>query len=90
MSTLGALLTAAAGPLAKRVMTALGFGVVSFVGVDLAVSGLLSQAQAAWGGMSGDVAAYVALSGANTGLSILAGAIVGRVALTSLKRFMLL
>lgn len=87
---MGAFLLALAGPLAKQVMIALGFGIVSYVGIDLAVGALLDQARAGWGGMAADVAAYVALSGANTGLSILAGAIVARVSLIPLKRLKLL
>jgi Protein of unknown function (DUF2523) len=73
------------------VLLSLGFGVVAFVGLDLALSALLSQAKAAWAGsLSADVAAYVAMSGANTGLSMIAGAMVGRVAMMATKSLRLL
>lgn len=90
MSTLGAFFTAAAGPLAKRVLSALGIGVVSFVGVDVAVSGMLDAARSSWAGLPGDVAAYVAYAGGNHAMAIIAGAITARVALMSFKRLQLL
>jgi len=90
VGTLGAFLTAVSGPLAKRVLAALGFGVVSYVGLDVAVSSALSAAQASWAGMPSDVAAYVAYGGGGTALSIICGGITGRVAFMSLKRLSLL
>lgn len=88
--TMGAFLAAAAGPLAKRVMSALGFGVVTFVGVSAALNQVLDLARSAWAGIPGDIAVYIAMSGANTALAIIAGAAVTRVALMQLKRLALL
>lgn len=88
--TLGAFLSAIAGPLAKRVLTALGIGVVSFIGVSLSLDVLLTQAKTAWSGMSADVAVYMAMCGANTAMSIIAGALTARVGLASLKKLTLL
>lgn len=79
-----------AGPLAKRVLTALGIGLVSFVGMSAAVGAILNEARAGWGGMNADVAVYVAMSGANVGLSLIVGAILGRVSLMALKKLTLL
>lgn len=91
MSTLSALLMSLAGPLAKQALIALGFSVVAYVGLDLALGALLNAARAAWSGsLSGDVAAYVAMSGANTGLSLIAGAMIGRVAMFATKALRLL
>lgn len=88
---LSALLMALAGPVAKQVLIALGVGVVSFIGIDLALNALLDVARAAWAGAAaGDVAAYLAMSGANTALSLLAGAMLGRVALMATKSLRLL
>lgn len=84
--SLGAFLTAAAGPLAKHVLKALGFGLVTYVGVELAVDGALSYARSAWSGIGGDLAGYLAYCGANQALGIIAGAIITRVALVSFKR----
>lgn len=75
-------------PIARRVLASLGLGVITYTGVDAAVSSLLSQAKSAWsGGFGGDVAQLVAMSGANTALGIIAGGIVGRVTMIALKRF---
>lgn len=90
MSTLGSMLQAAAGPLARRALQALGIGVLTYVGVDTALGALLSTARTSWTGMSADVAAYVAMAGGNTALSIIAGALVARITLISLKRLTLL
>lgn len=84
----GSFLLAIAGPVAKRVLVALGLSVVTFAGVSAAVSGLLSHAKAAWAG-AGFVAGVpdlIAMAGLNTALSIIAGAIIGRVALLTLKK----
>lgn len=86
-----ALLMALGGPIARQVMVALGFSLVTFAGADVAVSSLLGQARNAWSsGLGGDVAAYLAMGGFNHGLSLVAGAIVGRVALMSLKSWRVL
>jgi hypothetical protein len=90
MGTLGAFLTAAVGPLAKRVLAALGFGIVSYIGADFAADQLLATARVAWTGAGGEAAAYVAMAGLNDALAIIAGAIVARVSLATMKRFALL
>lgn len=90
MSTIGAFLTAAAGPLAKRVMTALGVGVVTYVGLDLAVGGLLAAARDSFNGMPADVMAYLAYARVPTAFAIVAGGITARLTLHSLKSFTLL
>ena len=79
------------GPIARRVLIALGVGVVTYAGVDLAVGSLLSQAKAAWGsGLTGSVAQLVAMAGINTALGIICGGIVGRVTMLTLKRMQVL
>lgn len=86
---LGAFLLALAGPLAKQVLVALGLSIVTYVGVDVAVNNVLAQARANWaGGLAGDAAALIAMSGCNTALSIIAGGIVGRITMLALKRLM--
>lgn len=90
MSTFGAFAAAVAGPLAKKVLTSLGIGVVTFVGLDLATAELLSQAQSAWAGAGPKVAAVMAMAGFNSALALLAGAMTTRVAMASLKKMDLL
>ncbi len=90
MSTLGSVLGALAGPLAKKVATALGFGVVAFVGVDLALNAIITTARESWGGLGADIAVYMAMAGVNTAFSIIAGAMSSRLGLIALKRMSLL
>jgi hypothetical protein len=83
----GTFLLALAGPLAKQVLIALGFSIATYTGVSIAVDALLSQAKANWAGtFSADVANLIAMAGANTALSILAGALIGRVSMMAMKR----
>lgn len=77
------------GPLAWRILAAIGVGVVVFQGVDSAVTGGLDYARNAWGQFGGPAADLVALSGINTALGIMAGGVIARVSLMVLKRFML-
>lgn len=84
------LMVALAGPMAKRAAIALGIGIVSTVGMSAVVDGLLGQVKSSWGGMSADVAVYLAMGGVNTGLSLIAGALVTRVALLATKGLSLL
>jgi hypothetical protein len=89
--TWASLLVSLSGPIARQVLISLGLGVATFVGIDAALGALLSEARSAWAGsLSADVAAYVAMSGANVGLSMLAGAMSARLSLIALKQFRVL
>jgi hypothetical protein len=83
---LAAWIVGLAGPIVTRVLAQLAIGYVTFKGLDIAISALLSSARSAWAGMGGDIAAFVAMSGLNTSVSIIAGAVVARVAMIPLKR----
>lgn len=82
-------LAAIAGPIAWRVMAALGLGVVSMVGISEALELGLSTAQTYWGQFGGTAAELVALSGVGGAIGILAGAITARASLIMLKRFVI-
>lgn len=83
----GAFLMAIVGPLARQVLISLGFAMVTYVGVDTAVNSILDSARAAWSsGLAGDVAQLVAMAGVNTALSIIAGGLVARVTMLTLKK----
>lgn len=79
-------LTAIVGPLAWRVVAALGFGIIVFQGVDTAVAAGLNSARTYWGQFGGTAADLVALSGINTAFGIVAGGVSARLALLVLKR----
>lgn len=88
------LLVALSGPIARQVLISLGIGLVTYVGVDTAVSALLTQARTAWaagpGGGAGAAAQLIAMAGVNTALSIICGGISARVTMLVLKKFQVL
>ena len=86
----GTFIAAIAGPVAKRVMVALGFGIVSVVGVTAAIQTGVGYAKSALGGMTGTVADIAAIAGLFSAASILAGGLVASGALMVAKRFQLL
>lgn len=79
--SLFSFLAAAVGPLAVRVLTALGVSVITFTGVTAAVEGLVSAVQSGWGGMPAAMAGLVGVSGAPEALGLVLGAVNARVAL---------
>lgn len=85
--TIAALLMSLVGPMARRVLLSLGIGVVSYVGVDAAVTAALDSVRSALSGLSGDALQIMALSGIFQGLGIMAGGIMARVSMMVLKRF---
>lgn len=92
MSTngLGSFLVLLAGPVVRKALISLGFGVVSYAAISTALNAVLDHARAAWGGLGGDALALINMSGASTALSIVAGALVARVSIMSLKKLELL
>ena len=83
---LAAWIVSLVGPVVARVLAQLSIAVVTYKGLDVAIKSLLSYARSSWSGIPADVAAYIAMSGINTAVSIIAGAVVARVALIPLKR----
>lgn len=88
MGGLAAFFLSLAGPIIKRALIALGFGVVSYAAMTAALNAALGAAKGAWAGLSGfpEALAIVQIAGVNTYMSIIAGALVARVALQSLKK----
>ena len=88
MNGFGSFLAAIAGSLAKRVLTAIGIGIVSYAAMSAALNAALVAAKNAWAGLAGfpEALALVQMAGVSTAASIIAGALVARVALQSLKK----
>jgi hypothetical protein len=82
-----AFLMALVAPLARQILVSLGIGLITFVGMDAAIGGALSAAKSALAGLPAAVTAVMAMAGFFTAFSIIAGAMVARVSLISLKRF---
>lgn len=88
MGSVVALLMGLAGPIAKRVLVSLGISLVTYTGLTAALESVLTQAQQAFGGLPSDVVQFLAIAGVWHGLSIVAGAMVARLALAPLKRLL--
>lgn len=86
---LASWLLSIATPIAVRVLAQLGVGIVSYVGVEAAVSQLISLARTSWAGLPSNVLQFMAIGGFNTALGIIAGGVTARLALLLFKRFYL-
>jgi hypothetical protein len=84
---MGAFLMALAGPLARQVLISLGIGLVTFVGLDAAVTAALSAAKSNLGQMPAAAAAILARGGVFTAMSVIAGGITARMSMMVLKQF---
>jgi len=87
---IGTWLVSLAGPAVFTVLKALGFGFVTFAALTTALGIALDSARSAWGGLTGDLLGLIELAGASTAISIVAGALVTRVAILSARKLQLL
>jgi len=85
----GSFLAGVAGPIAKKVLTSIGVGVVTTVGIQAAITTALNAAKAAMGGMSGEVLQIVAISGGFSAVSIIAGGLTAAGTLIAFKKLAL-
>ena len=83
MPTLAAFLISMVTPLVGRVLVALGFSVVSYVGFDAMFTQIANQAANAYAGLPSAVLGLAGLAGLPQALGILFGALATRVALIS-------
>ncbi|ASL74984.1 DUF2523 family protein [Ralstonia pseudosolanacearum] len=86
MMPLAGFLMALVGPLARQLLVSLGIGLITYVGLDAAVSAALGAAKSSLAGMPAVAAAILARGGVFTGLSIIAGGITARISMITLKR----
>lgn len=87
MSTFSSAMLALAGPVAKKVMQAVGIGVITYAGLDTATSAALAAAKSNMAGIPADIAAVAAISGIFTAMSVVAGGITAGLSLVALERF---
>ena len=81
--TLFSFLAAAVGPLAIRILLALGISAVTFVGVDLVVQALVGRVVSSYSGLPAATLQLVSLAGVGQGLGVVLGAVNARLALWS-------
>lgn len=84
--SLTALLTALAGPLAVRVLAALGIGWVTYEGLGLAAQAAIDQLTTQWGQLPASAAQIASLMGLSQSLGIILGAVVARLSISSFTR----
>ena len=88
--TLATFLMSIIGPLVIQGLIALGVGVLTVTGVDLAVNQAVSWLTTAVGGLPADMANVLAMAGFFQGASYLVGAFTARVAMagaSAIKKF---
>lgn len=86
MASFGAFLVALAGPLARRVMIALGLGVISFAGLVLVGNQVRDAVVSHYGALSGSVVDLLNLLGAGQAIGIILGGIIARAAFAAVSR----
>lgn len=79
-------LSSMVGPLAKRVLSGLGIGWLTFESLGAMFNQARDAMVAAWGGIAGDVLVIADLAGAGAAIGIVLGALVARLAYSSLAR----
>ncbi len=79
---LGAFLASSAGAIAKRVLGALGIGVISYAAISTAFEQALDYAQDQFSGLPSAMFNLAALAGVGEALGIITAAITFRVSLT--------
>jgi hypothetical protein len=90
VAEIGSWLVTLAGPLVRKALVSLGIGVASYAAIVTALNAALDHAKSAWGGLSGDALSLIQMAGCGEALSIVAGALVARVGLMSLKKLEIL
>lgn len=80
-------LAGAVGPLAKRVLVALGIGVVSYAGVQTLLDQVRDAVTGAWGQLGGSTLQLLTLGGFPESVGIILGALAARVGLMALEQF---
>ena len=71
-------------PLVARVLGALGMGIFTLVGVQSGINTLLNSVRSNFGGVAGDIASLISLSGFNVYISLVVSAYVGIITLSAL------
>ena len=87
MGNIAAWLLALAAPLAKRVLLALGIGVLTYAGYSAIIDQVKSAVIAQWGNLGTVTAQILSLGGYGEALGIILGAMVARAALMAAARF---
>jgi hypothetical protein len=83
---LAGFLLALVQPIVARVLVALGFSLVTYVGMDVMMGQVTAAALAAWGALPANLLLLAGLAGIGQGLAIIFGAIATRVLIWQLTK----
>lgn len=86
LSGWGAFFSAIAGPIAKKVLAALGMGMITFAGFQAIKGQIDSAVSTMWAGMPASVYQVVALAGFVDAVGVWLGALTTAVTLLTIKR----
>ena len=86
IQTLWAFLAAAVVPLAKKILVALGIGVLTYQGLTLIGNQVRDSVLSAWGQVGGVTLNILSLAGIPESLGILLGAIAAKAALVAVGK----
>jgi hypothetical protein len=86
IANIAAWLLALAWPLAKKVLTMLGIGWLTYEGITTLTNNAIQAAQSNWGQMTGATLQLASLGGIPDMMGIICGAIVARAALIAVGR----
>ena len=87
MASFSSAMSSLAGPIAKKVLTSLGVGVVTYVGVEAAVRAAFGYAKANFAMISPAVSQILAMAGMYTAMGIIAGGVMAGVSMLILNKF---
>lgn len=90
MGSWAALLSSLAAPIAKRVLAAIGMGVITITGLQAAIETALNSVASNMATLPAEVAAIVAMAGFFEALSILAGGYMAGLTFVVTKKFAIL
>jgi hypothetical protein len=76
-------------PMVTRVLVALGFGTVTYTGVDSGLQGAVNAVKATLGGLTADISTLIAMSGFFDAIAISSGSLSTGVAMMVLKKYAL-
>ncbi len=85
MASFGVYLASVSVPIAQRVLTGLGIGVITYVGLDAVMTTVKDQVIANWGMMPMGVLTLLTMSGVSQGVGIILGALAARFSMLQLS-----
>jgi len=86
MAGLAGWLFGMASPMAAQVLVGLGFGFVTYAGIDTGFNLLVSQLTSRFGSVPPDIIVYAQMSGAIEAMGIVLGALAFKISLIPLSR----